>query len=186
MSPLDQFSRCLAFTIGPGPTSGGQEGPFSNDPNDPGAATNFGVSIAQWADYTRTKPTVDDMRALTRAQVVPFYRTRYWNGMWCWDLPIGVDLMVFDFGVNAGQPTSAIELQNLVGVKVDEHIGPITALAARGVETTILLPKLLEAHLVHYKSLDDWQYFGVDWERRARECFAAAQAMLTQPAGSPA
>ena len=39
---------------------------------------------------------------MTKAEAVEIYRANYWIPARCGDLPGGIDLMVFDFGVNAG------------------------------------------------------------------------------------
>ena len=46
--------------------------------------------------------------------------------MCCEDMARGVDLMVFQFGVNAGIDTSAQVLQQICAVTTDGIIGPIT------------------------------------------------------------
>ena len=51
--------------------------------------------------------------------------------MQCDDLPNGIDLEVFDFGVKAGVRTSIKTLQAVVGVTTDGSIGPITLSAGR-------------------------------------------------------
>src|SRR5664280_1189786 len=47
------------------------EGGFSDDPNDPGGATNFGI-------LQRELPGVD-IRTITREQAISFYLPNYWN-----------------------------------------------------------------------------------------------------------
>ena len=175
----DQFARCLAFTIGPGPKAAGQEGGYSNDPNDPGGATNFGVTLAAWAEWEQRPVTPEEIRNLTRPQVVPFYAGRYWNALRCWALGPGVDVMNFDFGVNAGVGASARLLQQAVGVTVDGIVGPITALAARGMGAAPLITALHASHTAYYRSLAEFSLYGTDWLRRTDECRDVAMAMLT-------
>ena len=49
------------------------------------------------------------MKELTVDDVAPIYKKNYWDKMKCDDLPSGLDLCVFDFGVNADLE----ELQNI-------------------------------------------------------------------------
>ena len=66
------------------------------------------------------------MKDLTVEDVAPIYRKNYWDRMKCDDLPTGLDLCVFDFGVNAGTGRSAKYLQRMIGTTVDGGIGPNT------------------------------------------------------------
>ena len=175
----DNFPDCLAFTIGPGPDPGGREGGYSNDKGDPGGPTNFGVTQASWSNWIGRPATVDDMRNLTRVAVVPFYAARFWNAMRCWGLPRGVDLMVFDCGVNAGCWPSARLLQTAVGTNVDGVIGPITALAARGADARATISKLHDLQTQHYEALNGFHLFGTDWLHRTDARRDTAMAMIT-------
>ena len=44
--------------------------------------------------------------------------------MKCDDIPSGLDLCLFDFGVNAGSGRAAKFLQQMIGTTVDGGIGP--------------------------------------------------------------
>ena len=66
------------------------------------------------------------MKDLLVEDVAPIYRKNYWDRMKCDDLPRGLDLCLFDFGVNAGTSRSAKFLQRLIGTTVDGGIGPNT------------------------------------------------------------
>ena len=54
--------------------------------------------------------------------------------MQCGALPAGLDLEVFDFGVNSGPAESVKTLQRLVGVTQDGSVGPITLAAVATVQ----------------------------------------------------
>ena len=101
----DNFDVCLAFTLR-------EEGGYVDDPADPGGATNMGITLAtyrQWSDNPGLGSTqVQDM---TERTVRVIYRALYWNPLRADALPLGVDLSVFDMGVNAGIWRSARLLQ---------------------------------------------------------------------------
>ena len=84
-----------------------REGGFVNDPDDPGGATNFGVTIGTMRrlgiDLDRDK-TIDikDVRALTAAQAVDIYVEYYFNRPQIAQLPKVLQASVFDMYVNAG------------------------------------------------------------------------------------
>ena len=182
---IDNFNPCLAFTIGPGPGPGGQEGGYTDDLNDPGGVTNFGVSTPAWSQYVGRPATPDDIRDLTRDLVLPFYKTRYWVASGCPILPAGIDLMVFDEAVNNGVRPAAMILQGILQVKQDGIVGPQTALAARGYHDMPGLVRALgAAFLARYQSLPGWVRYGTDWQRRNDARMAAALAMLNNPGAS--
>ena len=90
------------------------EGGFVDHPKDPGGVTNLGVTKRVWEDFTGTKVTVDEMRALTVADVTELYRTNYWNLVRGNDLPHGLDYAVFDYAVNSGGGRAGRHIQEVV------------------------------------------------------------------------
>lgn len=116
-----------------------REGGYVDDPDDPGGATNFGVTIHTMRrlgmDLTRDG-VVDalDVRALTRDQVVTLFIGHYYERPGIARLPERLQPSVFDMYVNAG--TNAVKiLQRLLrdmgqGIEVDGLIGPQTIAAA--------------------------------------------------------
>lgn len=166
---MDNFAQCIAFTLE-------EEGGYSDDDGDPGGPTKFGITQATLTHWRGKPATEGDVQALTVKEATAIYQAMYWQTMRCWALPSGVDLMVMDFGVNAGPGTSGIELQQAVGTYQDGLIGPVTALAARGFGPG-LIEKLAAAHKAHYESLDAFPRFGSDWLARLDRCTALALTM---------
>ncbi|NRB18500.1 MAG: peptidoglycan-binding protein [Rhodobacteraceae bacterium] len=117
-----------------------REGGFVNDPDDPGGATNHGVTLATMQrlglDLTRDgRIGVADVQALSRAQAVEIFVEHYFTAPQICDLPAELQPSVFDMYVNAGGNAVKI-LQRLLrdmgyDVAVDGVIGPQTAAAAR-------------------------------------------------------
>ena len=116
-----------------------REGGFVNDPDDPGRATNFGVTI-----HTMRRLGLDldgsggidmaDVRALTRARAVEIFIEQYYHRPGIARLPEVLRASVFDMQVNAGANAVRI-LQRLLremghAVDVDGVIGPQTLAAA--------------------------------------------------------
>ena len=99
--------------------------------------------------------------------------------MRCDLLPIGIALMVFDFGVNAGPGTSARQLQVAIGVTVDGIVGPVTARATRGTDQAALIGALHDAHEQHYRGLNGFPVFGRGWLARLTRCTARAINLAT-------
>lgn len=116
-----------------------REGGFVNDPDDPGGATNFGVTIhtmrALGLDLDGDGEIgVSDVRRMTRAQAVDIFIEHYFRRPRIDTLPEVLQASVFDMQVNAGANAVRI-LQRLLremgqAVAVDGVIGPRTAAAA--------------------------------------------------------
>ncbi|WP_374421994.1 holin-associated N-acetylmuramidase [Paracoccus sp. (in: a-proteobacteria)] len=117
-----------------------REGGYVNDPDDPGGATNFGVTLAtlQRLGIDKTgdgRVDIRDVRALTRADAERIFVTHYFRKPRLAELPASVQASVFDMYVNAGANAVKI-LQQLVtrmgfAATADGMIGPRTILAAR-------------------------------------------------------
>jgi lysozyme family protein len=115
-----------------------REGGYVNDPDDPGGATNHGVTIHTMrrlgADVTGDgKVDVADVKGLSRAQAVEIYVKHYFHGPKLDLLPGPLQPSVFDMQVNAGANAVRI-LQRLMAafgpaLKDDGVVGPATARA---------------------------------------------------------
>ncbi len=116
-----------------------REGGFVNDPDDPGGATNHGVTI-----HTMRRLGLDltgdgrvdtaDVRRLTRQQARQIFIEHYFHRPGISKLPEVLHASVFDMQVNAGANAVKI-LQRLLRkmgqrVAVDGQIGPKTIAAA--------------------------------------------------------
>lgn len=153
------------------------EGGFTDDPRDPGnslpdgrpGSTNLGVTQKVWEEHVGHKVTHEDMKALTREDVEPLYKDKYWNSIKGDDLPIGIDYMVFDMGVNSGPAKAARTLQEAVGVKPDGLIGPMTLRAVDFIDSEKLIKDYSDRRLGYMMSLKGWETYGKGWERRVDE-----------------
>lgn len=117
-----------------------REGGFVNDPDDPGGATNHGVTIGTLRrlglDLTGDgKIDTTDVRRLTQKQAVDIYIQHYFTEPGIAALPEVLQASVFDMYVNAGSNAVKI-LQRLLtdmgyACTPDGVIGPQTVAAAR-------------------------------------------------------
>ncbi|HYZ32229.1 MAG TPA: glycosyl hydrolase 108 family protein [Crenalkalicoccus sp.] len=157
--PPDRFDRCVEVVLG-------QEGGFADHPADPGGATCYGITRQVLSEWRGREATAADVSALDQAEAREIYRARYWNAMRCGELPAGVDLMVFDFGVNAGPGTAVRLLQRLAGAEPDGAVGPKTLAAARGQPAPALIARYAEGREAYYRALPGFPSFGKGWLAR--------------------
>ena len=145
------------------------EGGYVNHPKDPGGETNLGVTKRVYEEHGGTK----DMKELTVEDVAPIYKKGYWDKMKGDDLPGGLDLCVFDFGVNAGPGRAAKFLQQMIGTTVDGGIGPNTLakleeyIRENGEHEAV--NKYQEMRQKYYENLSTFATFGKGWTRRVEE-----------------
>jgi len=116
-----------------------REGGYVNDPDDPGGATNFGVTIGTMRRLGLDldgdgRITSQDVKKLKMEQAADIFIQQYFNEPRIDLLPGPLQPSVFDMNVNAGSRSIKI-LQKLLRkfdepVAVDGGIGPQTAGAA--------------------------------------------------------
>ncbi|WP_374299223.1 holin-associated N-acetylmuramidase [Paracoccus sp. (in: a-proteobacteria)] len=116
-----------------------REGGYVNDPDDPGGATNFGVTVGTMEslglDLNKDgRVDATDVRMLTHAQAQQIFVEHYFKRPRLSELPDTVQASVFDMYVNAGANAVKI-LQRLVArmgfaATADGAIGPQTIAAA--------------------------------------------------------
>ena len=154
------------------------EGGYVDNPKDPGGRTNLGVTQKVWESWVGRESNEKEMRALTKADVEPLYKRKYWDACRCDDLPTGLDYLVFDFAVNAGIGRSAKTLQSCVGVSVDGQIGNQTIEAIKKIAPSDLIERFSEAKINFYKSLVTFPTFGKGWLNRVEEVKTTALKMV--------
>jgi len=154
------------------------EGGYVNHPKDPGGETNLGVTKRVYEEWGGTK----DMKELTVEDVSPIYKKNYWDRVKGDHLPAGLDLCVFDFGVNAGTGRAAKYLQKMIGTTPDGGIGPMTLaklkeyVDSKGIEHTVKLYQM--GRQKYYESLSTFSTFGRGWTRRVEETTELALKMI--------
>ena len=171
---MGNFNKCLDLVLH-------HEGGYVNHPKDPGGMTNMGITkrvYEEWVGYSVSEHT---MQNLKKEDVAPIYKKNYWDRLKCDKLPEGLDLCVFDFGVNAGTGRAAKYLQMLIGATKDGAIGPNTLAlvdeytSLRGVPETI--EEYQENRQKYYEKLKTFETFGRGWTRRNDETTDAAIKM---------
>jgi lysozyme family protein len=171
---IGNFDQCLDVIIQ-------YEGGYVNHPKDPGGITNLGITKKVYEAWMKRPVTDFEMRNLSVEDVAPVYRVGYWDRLKCDELHIGVDLVVFDFGVNAGVTRSTKFLQEIVGAVPDGVIGPKTLSRARDYcekyKKENLIKLFSNKRRDYYRSLKTFPTFGKGWIRRVNEVERIATVM---------
>jgi lysozyme family protein len=151
------FQECLDLVLK-------SEGGWVNHPSDPGGETNLGVTRRVWEEYVGHP--VKTMKNLTKDDVAPLYKLKYWKPCYAEVLPRGLDFVVFSMGVNAGSGRSVKLLQSSIGSVPDGIIGPTTRRLISNSNTATLISKFSNTRREYYKSLKTFPIFGKGWLAR--------------------
>lgn len=156
------------------------EGGYVDHPSDPGGSTNYGITIATFrAETNNPAATCADLKKMPWSVAEAIYQNTYWKAVNADNLPPGVDVMIFDHGVNAGPDRAARLLQKLVGTAQDGKIGKLTLAAAFEEDIAALIDQIADARLAYYRTLKTWPTFGRGWTARVADALeVAADAYL--------
>src|SRR5210317_647446 len=119
------------------------EGGFVSHPEDPGGATNKGITHKTYADFLgRPLEDVSELKNIPDEHVQQIYKNGYWDKVRGDELPGGVDFCVFDWAVNSGPGRAAKALQKAVMVTQDGAIGPKTLAAVSEMTPTEIIESI--------------------------------------------
>lgn len=131
------------------------EGVFSDNPNDPGKETVYGIARASHPDLAPWPPTKD--------QAIAIYRSEYWDAHRCGEMPWAWALAIFDGEVNQG---SVIKLaQTTLGLKPDGVVGNDTLTAINKASDEIL-NLFFTGRAIAYIANLNFANFGRGWLKR--------------------
>lgn len=157
-----------------------REGGYVNDPDDPGGATNFGVTIHTMRrlglDLTGDgRVNAADVKVLTREQAIDIFITHYFEKPRIASLPAGLQATVFDMYVNAGGNAVKI-LQRLLrdmdyDIVVDGALGPHTIGAATSAYA-VAPSEMVDAYGIARRNY----YFRIADKRAASRKYARSRA----------
>jgi len=164
------FPACLTFVLA-------REGGWSDDPRDNGGATMHGITLRTFQGY-KAGATKHELRNISDKDVAAIYHYGYWMPVRGDDLPAGIDLMTFDFGVTAGPQRAVQELQQAVGVTADGVLGPISLAAIGKASVSGTIAKLSGLQRTYYRSLPTFATFGHGWINRTDARVLAALKMM--------
>ncbi len=130
------------------------EGGYVNDPDDPGGATNKGITQATY-DLWRTRDGLPTkaVRLISGPEVTAIYHREYWVKGKCDAMPWPMSMCHFDACVNHGPKNAAKLLQRALAVADDGQIGPITLHAVEHAEIAPTLNLMLWKRLEFYEAI---------------------------------
>jgi len=158
--------QIIAYVISPA-----IEGGFADNPNDPGGATNYGIT-QRYLTNARAKNTAlpVSVKDLTAAQATALYKADQWEAVKGDAIPPAVALHAFDAAVNEGSGTATMLLQKALGIKVDGVMGPATVAAANASALPALLAEFTALRAAHYAEMTaanaSLKGFALGWMRR--------------------
>jgi lysozyme family protein len=174
---MTRFEHCLAYVLR-------HEGGYVDHPDDPGGATNFGITRKTLARWRHIKPwwglPKSKVQTLKKTEVAAIYYGLYWQRCRASFLDKGLDHALFDFAVNSGPGRAIRHLQALVDVTRDGVLGPVTLkgvnakIATEGVRA--LIRQLCAQRLGFLRGLGTFGTFGRGWKRRVAEVQRVALA----------
>lgn len=154
------------------------EGGFSDDPLDPGGATNRGITQAVYDAWRKGEGLpARSVKLLNDYETGVIYRRRYWDACSCDLLPGGVDYCVFDCAVNSGSGKAAKLLQTAAGVPADGSIGPVTLAAVNAADPRRIINGICSERLAFLETLPTWAHFGKGWGARVASVEQDARSM---------
>ncbi len=113
---------------------------YTNDPDDPGGPTKFGITLETLHSWRGKPVTPDDVKNLTEDEARTIYTARYWTqpGFASVDaISPKIAAKLADAGVNVGPGTVSQWLQRTINVMgasltVDGKLGPASCAALKG------------------------------------------------------
>jgi lysozyme family protein len=165
------------------------EGGYSKHPKDKGGATNMGITLEtlqhahedfDYGDFNDDGiiNEKDIILLDTKEEALPIYRKYFWDKVKGDDFPSGLDLLMFDFGVNSG-PKNAIKILqtslNKLGkvLDCDGVLGPRTLAQAQIAPRRLLVKEMLNERRIFYDRIvankPDQNVFWKGWMNRVTQ-----------------
>lgn len=122
---------------------------LTNDPNDPGGQTYYGISrraFPRWMGWaiidSGGEPHID--------LVADLYKSAFWEPLRCDEMTYPIAFKLFSMAVNVGQGDAVKFLQLALDVHPDGKLGPVTMAALAKADPRRLLIEMAGHQLLHY------------------------------------
>lgn len=169
---IENFQKIIPWVLS-------DEGGYTNDPDDPGGPTKFGITLYDYKKWTgNPHAAAEDVKDMPESMAHAIYRKYYWDSQQCDKMPTGVDYFLFDSGLLHGIGASKRWLQLAVGAKQDGDIGPKTLEAVSKADPSKVLVEMEAVRRRYCKSRPGWKKFGQGWTNRVNKCKARALKLV--------
>lgn len=143
------------------------EGGYVNHPDDPGGATDRGITQRTFDAWNHAKGLPQKpVKGISKATAEQILAEQYFAPVWFDKLPDGLDYAMADYSVNSGPARAVKELQRILGVSVDGVMGNETFGAVMDHDADRLIEALCRARMDFMRDLAHWPTFKVGWTRR--------------------
>jgi lysozyme family protein len=152
------------------------EGGYVDHPDDPGGATNYGISLRWYRSVIDPNATVDDIKSLTIDDAKTLYRDHFWIDAYDRIFDERVAAKVFDMAVNMGKSQAhklAQRAAQACGAKIEDDgiLGSLSIAAINGIDAEVMLASLRATQAGWYRALANarpqFESFINGWLRRA-------------------
>jgi lysozyme family protein len=154
------------------------EGGKDDDPRDPGGRTNQGVIqrvYSAWRIRKGLQPR--DVFLMTDDERDAIYYQNYAVKVRFDELPPGVDMVVFDGGVNSGPSQSIKWVQRALGLNADGVLGDVTMQRIQDHPNhDALIADVIKRRRTFLRALKPYKTFGKGWEARIANLQKVGQA----------
>lgn len=170
------------------------EGSYGWNTKDPGGPTKYGITCFDLAEYRHENMTsmarwAPVVRAMTLAEAEQIYRIKYAIPLRFDDLPSGVDVIGFDYGVNSGIARPVLVWRRLLNKPGSDEMDLELVKAADKVDPWWLIDETCAERLRFMRAIREgnaWKEFGRGWQRRVDDVRAYSKQLAAGGTHGPA
>lgn len=127
---------------------------YTNDPDDSGGPTKYGVTLKTLSEFRKRKCTADDVKNLTESEAIQIYKVLFWDKVKGDQISsFNIAYTLFNFAVNSGVGTSVSLAQKVLGLTRDSVIGSKTVSAINATNDQTFLSNFLAEAKIYYQDL---------------------------------
>lgn len=134
---------------------------YTNDPDDPGGPTRFGITLSTWKlkgeDPDKDKDgdvDADDVKLLTKEDFLVMTKQNFWDKAKADFINNqSVAEYIVDWGFNAGMAVPIKATQRILGLLIDGQCGPKTVQAINAHDQQELHDRLVNARVAFYEEI---------------------------------
>lgn len=130
------------------------EGGYVDDKNDPGGATNHGITQATYSRYLNSKGLADrSVKDIEDFEVQNIYEEMFWIPSHSGELSTKLGIVNMDTAVNTGCQRAIKLLQDALGVQSDGIFGVATRTALDDIPDEEVCGAMIDARRSYYRAL---------------------------------